>query len=310
MDQHIFDEHGQEREPVIPQIPLLDLRRAIEQEPQPLDFVLPALMAGTVGAIVSPGATGKTMLALEMAIAIAGGPDLRGLDQIDQGWQRQLGRVVLLSAEDPAEVLALRLHEMGKRMSPDEREHIYELLTVAPLVGYGVDMMSAHWRYWIAQVKHGARLVEIDTLRRFHQLDENDGGAMAGVLAYLEQLCRENGTTVLFLHHTSKAAGMNAGDAQQASRGSSVLTDNARFQANLIAMTEQQAEQFGVEESCRRSFVRLSWPKVNYSAPMADRWFRRREGGVLEPAVLSKQSRPIKAGKPVNDRQEADDDRW
>lgn len=309
MAPDIFDEHGQEREPVLPQIPLLDLRRAIEQEPQPLDFVLPALMAGTVGALVSPGATGKTMLALEMAIAIAGGPDLLGLEQIDPDWKRQIGRVVLLSAEDPAEVLALRLYEMGKRMSPDEREHIYELLTVAPLVGYGVDMMSAHWRHWIAQMTQGARLVVIDTLRRFHQLDENDGGAMAGVLAYLEQLCRENGTTVLFLHHTSKAAGMNAGDAQQASRGSSVLTDNARFQANLIAMSEEQAKKFDVEESCRRSFVRLSWPKVNYSAPMADRWFRRREGGILEPAVLSKQSKPIKAGKPV-DRQEADDDRW
>ncbi|WP_223930832.1 helicase RepA family protein, partial [Aeromonas caviae] len=36
------------------------------------------------------------------------------------------------------------------------------------------------------------------TLRRFHQLDENDGGHMAGLLAYMEQLCRENSTTVLF----------------------------------------------------------------------------------------------------------------
>ncbi|WP_223930831.1 helicase RepA family protein, partial [Aeromonas caviae] len=31
---------------------------------------------GTVGALVSPGATGKTMLALQAAVTVSGGPDM------------------------------------------------------------------------------------------------------------------------------------------------------------------------------------------------------------------------------------------
>lgn len=50
----------------------LDLRHAVEHEPTPLDFVLPGFKSGTVGALVSPGATGKTMLALQAAITVSG----------------------------------------------------------------------------------------------------------------------------------------------------------------------------------------------------------------------------------------------
>ncbi|WP_432759877.1 AAA family ATPase, partial [Escherichia coli] len=44
--------------------------------PPPLDYVLPNMVAGTVGALVSPGGAGKSMLALQLAAQIAGGPDL------------------------------------------------------------------------------------------------------------------------------------------------------------------------------------------------------------------------------------------
>ena len=52
---------------------------------------------------------------------------------------------------------------------------------------------------------------------------------------------------------------MQSGDAQQASRGSSVLTDNARFQGNLVGMSQGEAKEFDVDESRRRFFVRLSF---------------------------------------------------
>lgn len=266
----------------------LDLRAAIEQTPKPLDFVLPGLKSGTVGAIVSPGATGKTMLALQAAITVACGADTLNLTAL--GWQSVGGRVLFLSGEDPEDVLGERMHHIGQRLAPEQREALFERLAVAPLMGRGPDLMSQQWRDWLATEAADVRLIVIDTLRRFHRMDENDGGEMAGLLAYLEQICRENDATILFLHHTSKAGALS--DAQQASRGSSVLTDNARFQANLVTMTPSQAEEWGIDESCRRHFVRLSFAKLNYSAPLPDRWFRRREGGVLEPAVLD---RPISA---------------
>ena len=52
-------------------IDLIDLRAAFENEPPALDFIWPGFLAGTVGALVAPGATGKSFWALEAAMAIA-----------------------------------------------------------------------------------------------------------------------------------------------------------------------------------------------------------------------------------------------
>lgn len=304
----IFDDLPEQGEPNLHGFQWLDLRRAVEQAPEPLDFVLPGFKSGTVGALVSPGATGKTMLALQAAVTVSGGPDMLDFASMDTAWRRTAGRVVFLTGEDPADVLNGRFHAIGQRLNTAEKQALFDNLSVAPLVGHGADMMTFEWRRWIADVTLNARLVVIDTLRRFHQLDENDGGHMARLLAYMEQLCRENSTTVLFLHHTSKAGALNGGDAQQASRGSSVLTDNARFQANLVGMTTEQAKQFDVDENCRRNFVRLSFPKVNYSAPIPDQWFRRRDGGLLEPAILGRGT--FKNAKAGSFQKGGDDERW
>ncbi len=304
----IFNDLPEQGEPNLHGFQWLDLRRAVEQAPEPLDFVLPGFKSGTVGALVSPGATGKTMLALQAAVTVSGGPDMLDFASMDAAWRRTAGRVVFLTGEDPADVLNGRFHAIGQRLNTAEKQALFDNLSVAPLVGHGADVMTFEWRRWIADVTLNARLVVIDTLRRFHQLDENDGGHMARLLAYMEQLCRENSTTVLFLHHTSKAGALNGGDAQQASRGSSVLTDNARFQANLVGMTTDQAKQFDVDENCRRNFVRLSFPKVNYSAPIPDQWFRRRDGGLLEPAILGRGT--FKNAKAGSFQKGGDDERW
>lgn len=311
MANGILDDLPPEGEPDLQDFQWLDLRNAVEREPQELDFVLPGLKAGTVGALVSPGGGSKTMLALQAAVTVAGGPDMLRFSGIDGGWRREAGRVVYLSAEDPPDVLHRRLHAIGARLKRRaEREAVYENLAIAPLVGRGADVMAPEWRRWVDRVSVDARLVVIDTLRRFHQLDENSGGAMAGLLGYLESICRERATTVLFLHHASKSGALNASDAQQASRGSSVLTDNARFQANMIGMNDEQAKRFGVHEDRRRDFVRLVFTKLNYSAPLPDQWFRRAEGGVLEPATLKARKGAAMPERGGSAGDEDDDERW
>lgn len=276
----------------------LDLKKAVETQPEPLDFVLPGFKSGTVGALVSPGATGKTMLALQAAVCVAGGPDTLGLANMDSTWQPVPGRAILLSGEDPAEILSSRIHAIGKRLlTPEVKDTLFKNLSIAPLIGCGADILSPTWQEWISDVTRESRLVILDTLRRFHRLDENDGGEMAKLLAWMEQLCRKNSTSLLFLHHTSKAGALAGGDAQQASRGSSVLTDNARFQANLVGMTVEQAKQHKINEDSRRKYVRLLFPKVNYSAPIPDRWFFRNPGGILEPVDLT-GTKPEGEGRP------------
>ena len=277
------DPPGNPAGPAVPD--WLDIGHALEHEPPALDFVLPGYVAGSVGSIVAAGATGKTMLALQIAVHVAGGEDTLALAGV-AGWTPTTGRVLYLSGEDPAEVIGGRIHAIGTYMpDAEQRARTAENLRIAPLVGYGARIDEGQWRSWIEKEAIDTRLVIVDTLRRFHGSDENDGGAMAELLAHLEHICRASRTSIVFLHHVSKASALNgAAGEQQASRGSSVLTDNVRWQANLATMSEREAKAAGVPDDQRRRFVRLAFPKINYGPPVSDIWFSREKGGVLRPA--------------------------
>lgn len=47
----------------------INIMKAFQQEPPQLDFIWPGFLAGTVGALVAPGATGKSFWALEAAMS-------------------------------------------------------------------------------------------------------------------------------------------------------------------------------------------------------------------------------------------------
>jgi len=262
----------------------VNLKSILGKPPTALDFVLPGFVRGTVGALISPGGLGKSYWALAVAVAISAGAkaDLTGLKPAE-------GRVLVLSKEDPIEVLEHRLHAMAKVLP---KSPSYAGVDYRSCVGMDVDVMSADWFQSLRDAAKGARLVVLDTLTRFHKLDENSAQDMGRLLSQLERLAAESGASVLFLHHTSKSAVVNGqATLQQAARGSSVLVDNARWSAFLAPMTEQDARSFGVPAAERANYVRWNISKQNYGAPLADIWYRRDEGGVLVPVKFT-ASRP------------------
>lgn len=270
-----------------PLVPFLDLETTFSVAPPPLDFVLPGLLAGTVGALVAPGGTSKSIFAMQLAVSLASGVDTLGFGQM------QPGEVLYLALEDPAILLAHRLHAIAAQQTPEAIAAIAKRLKIATLADTAFDINSSRWQTTIQELAAPARLVIIDTLRQAHSLDENNGNDMKSVLMSLRQLVGENGA-VLFLHHTSKSATLSgAGDVQQASRGSSVLVDNIRCQMNLSLMTKSEAEALEMPQVSRKDHVRLSFSKVNACKQLPDLWFRRGEGGLLAPADLASM-RPSK----------------
>ncbi len=150
--------------------------------------------------------------------------------------------------------------------------------------------MISSWFDGLKRAAEGRRLMVLDTLRRFHIEEENASGPMAQVIGHMEAIAADTGCSIVFLHHSNKgAAMMGAGDQQQASRGSSVLVDNIRWQSYLSGMTQAEAEEWSVDRSQRGYFVRFGVSKANYGAPFQECWFRRHEGGILKPAVLERQ---------------------
>lgn len=263
----------------------IDILNAFEVEPPPLDFVLPGLLAGTVGGIVSPGGAGKSMLALELSILVTTGHDLSGFGG---GVARPEGKVVFLAAEDPADAIKHRLHAIGKHLDENQREGFAHGFEIEPLCGLQADICKGDWLTFVESMAAGKRLMFLDTLRRFHELDENDSGQMAHLVGVLEGIATRTGCAMVFLHHASKSAAMNGlGDMQQASRGSSVLVDNVRWQMYLAGCSKDEAKALGIDEEMRGYFVRCGVSKQNYGPPVADTWLRRADGGVLVKANLS-----------------------
>lgn len=275
----------------------INIAQRFAVEPPPLDFVLPGMLSGTVGALVAPGGAGKSVMALQLAILVASGTDLVGIGSLPTG------RVKILAAEDPEQSIDHRLHALGKHLNPAQRERVDENVDILPFAGVGYDVFDDDWYNWTLEIASGARLLMFDTLRRVHLGDENDSGAMAELVSRLEKIVRITGCSILFLHHSSKSAAMNGhGDMQQASRGSSVLVDNIRWQSYMSGMTKEEAKVKGVDDDCRGLFVRWGVSKQNYGKPISECWLRRHEGGVLLPAEFSTCG--VTAKKAVNVQKE------
>ena len=278
-------------------LPRINILESFTQPPEPLDFVLPGMISGTVGALIAPGGAGKSWFALEVAIALAGGPDFLGIGI------RQTGDVLYLSAEDPALALSHRLHTVSYAVR-DTATDISAHLEIVSLMGRVVDLNQKVWSDAIKKMAKGKRLVILDTLRRFHCSDENNGGEMTSLLGILESIAGDTGASILFLHHAGKGSVLNGGgDIQQASRGSSVLTDNVRGgQINLAGMTEADAKNYGITD--RASYVRAVQSKVNFGGRSLDKWLQRAEGGLLVPVSLDAQrdQQPAQSGRSRRER--------
>ncbi len=270
----------------------IDILAAMQEKPEPLKFVLPGLVAGTVGAIVSPGGSGKSAAALQICAQVAGGPNLMGIEAVE-------GHAIYLPGEDPEVAVRHRLFALGEQCSPRHRETMAQNLIIQPLDGYEVNILSDQWHRFFFEAATGRQLLIIDTLRISHQLDENDSGAMSQVVGAMKRIAMQTGCAIVFLHHTSKSSAMNGqGAEQQASRGSSVLVDNIRWQAYMATMSAEEAKAWGVDDDQRRYFVQFGVSKQNYGAPFEPVWLRKVGCGdpdvvggyTLQEAVLERKN--------------------
>ena len=295
----------------------IDILSAFTQDPPELQFVLPGLLKGTVGALVAPGASGKSFLALEIAASIAATPcDNELFDGFGIN-PKSRGGVLYLALEDPAVVLQRRLHAMGQHIPPMHRTALALNLSIEPMLGAGLDLMDDQHLGWITQQAKGKQLVVIDTLSRAHQLDENSNGDMSLLLRRLEAVGAQSGAAVLFVHHISKGASRDAQGADQfAARGASVLIENARYAAYLSRMSEKEAEKWSermdgqpMQSDRATSYVKWGVSKQNYDVTPNEKLFKRSEGGVLLPANL----KPARAPAPIKNGKNGgglDDDNW
>lgn len=318
------DETSEENEPPPPLTKCLDVGVALTTKPPQRVFSLPCLRAGTVGGLISQGGAGKSMLAMQLSLMLASGVDtFRGLAS-HTGWQNLMGGPVLYASfEDGEDDAAYRLHNiwasLGSVADANALAAAKQNLTVETLTGARLpDLLNPDWGKWLTDACNDRLLVIIDTLRTSHMADENDSAAMSRLLATMQSSVIQNKQcAILFLHHASKSgSAKDQRDKQQAARGSSVITDNARGQYFLNGITAEdvdpnqgmifdpyapgelaeiplhETEPNNGSELFRR-YARFGVAKSNYAAPWPTALLRRDDRGVLSyvPGFQSAPSR-------------------
>jgi RecA-family ATPase len=258
----------------------------------PKDFIIPGFKVGTLGALIAPGGTGKSFLALELAMAVASPlADVAGFNP------SRPGKVLYVNGEDPEDELADRVSWIGERIPPEADQMLVENLRIVPAMGSLLDFgkrpasederISQDLADLIENAK-GCRLIIIDTLTRFHRMNENDNGQMSQLLANFEHVMARTGAALLFIHHTNKASAKDGDtDNQAAARGADALMAHCRFAAYMVKMTEDEAGKYDMDPANRGFYLRFGVSKQNYGLSQEERWFERKEGGVLMPITLT-----------------------
>ncbi|MFC1333154.1 MAG: AAA family ATPase [gamma proteobacterium symbiont of Clathrolucina costata] len=275
----------------------IPIAQAFNEKPPELDFVLPGLVAGTVGMLASSGGVGKTNLSTLFGISlVAGLPVAGGI------WEPQAqGEVTILAAEDSTDILRNRLYSIKgwlQKNHADKFETIQGDLedgfNIMSLDGHiphlinGQGQVNADWLSVIERAATDQRLLILDTFRMFFGGDENSTAHVSLFIQNLKVIASKTGASILFTHHINKAASLNGASlSAEAASGAGAFTTNVRWQANLAGMTEAQAKAFGFDEDEQRQHICLAIPKANHIAPEPIRWMRRKEGGVLEHIELT-----------------------
>lgn len=282
----------------------LNIEYLLKNHPPSIDCVLPGLPAGTVGLLVGPGGMGKTMLELQLAILLAAG--LAGCDPLLGQEQVRLGsgvpqKVVMVAAEEPLVVLWSRLHAIVHSLKlrdvlPEDvtwseflerlKHHLclFSLAGAKRLTLLSPELEPTETVEELIKEAEGARLVIADPLRQLHLADENSSGPMSAVMSVFKRVANQTGAAVLVAHHSSRASSTQGyGDTADASRGSTALKDDARWQMNLLPASKDLLKKYGVSSADDAQYVSLADAKGNYGAKRATVLLMRTAGGVLVP---------------------------
>lgn len=237
---------------------------------------------GKAGILSSEGGVGKTMVLLELAIAVVTGRAWLG--HFHPAWDARKGRVLLGLAEEDLEEVHRRLYTAAEalKLTAEERQRVAARIVVLPLAGrpvsivaYGADgttivdtdeLVTLRSRLAEDAGEHGWSLIVLDPLARWAGPDvEGDNTAATRFVQAVESLCEVSGRpTVLIAHHSSKAS-RREGKAD--ARGVTAITDGFRWAATLRH---------------DRGRVLFEQAKSNYSRPMPEALdLVRTKGGAL-----------------------------
>jgi hypothetical protein len=232
------------------------------------------LLRGFVSMLIAPGGTGKSQLAMAIAVAVASGKSILGHHI------HKRCRVWLLNLEDPLDEMDRRLAALMMRHNIHRGEldgwlamHSGRDRRVC-MAARSADqtIVSPDKEEIITCSKNNDfGLLVVDPWVKSHILEENSNQDMDAAATAWAEVCDEANAAGLIVHHVRKGPATDI----DAARGGKALSDAARAAYLLSSMSPEEAEKFGIDADGRWKYVRLDDAKANM-APRAERadWFK------------------------------------
>jgi KaiC/GvpD/RAD55 family RecA-like ATPase len=165
--------------------------------------------------IAGESGEGKSMLRLEMALHLALGRDLWGLEI------PRPRRVLIIQFENIEQLEQVRLKRMLRGLKAECPEN---LLFSSPLARYDLVEKGDRARLIAAIQKSQAEVVMYDPLSSLHRVNENDNAQMRWIMDNLTEINRRTGTTAIVVHHYGKP-GKEEAAGMYRTRGASSIRD-------------------------------------------------------------------------------------
>jgi len=167
-----------------------------------------------VGVIGGSPKSGKTWLALEIAVSVASGSPCLGRFEV-----LSPGLVLIYAAEDSAVAVRSRIESLARLHQVDFNRLDVHIITVDSL---RLDRPEHQDRLESTLLLYRPALLILDPLVRIHAIDENVAGQVSTLLGFIRSLQRKTGAAIALVHHVRKNVSPNGG-AGYSLRGSGDL---------------------------------------------------------------------------------------
>jgi hypothetical protein len=167
-----------------------------------------------VGVIGGSPKSGKTWLALEIAVSVASGTSCLGRFDV-----LSPGLVLIYAAEDSAAAVRSRIETLAHLHQVDFDRLDVHIITVDSL---RLDRPEHQDRLESTLLLYRPALLILDPLVRIHAIDENVAGQVSMLLGYIRSLQRKTGAAIALVHHVRKNPSPH-GSAGYSLRGSGDL---------------------------------------------------------------------------------------
>jgi len=266
----------------------------LEDRPREQQWLVDTLWGEqAVGIVGGEPKCGKSILALDLAVAVAAGvPCLRHFTPA------RPGPVLMFPAEDAGHLVRKRLHGIARAAGAR-----FEALDIAVIDVPRLRLDDPDDRSRLQQTveRVAPRLLILDPLVRLHGVDENAVADVAPILGFLRDLQRRFATAVLLVHHARKSGASRPG---QALRGSSEL--HAWGDSNLYLRRRDRQTLMTVEQRDARGLDDI---EIELKEDGEEPSFRLRQppqaGGAPQPETPERRVLKALAGAraPLSQRQ-------